>query len=474
MAEAKRTAAQIVADNILDAIKGPDGLPKWRKPWIPPPGLRTATNASTDKEYRGINAFVLGFNKYAGLPAAWGTFKQWQALGEKEGLDLVVKKGEKASPILVPIVVKDQDAIEEGRPDATKLIGTKLAFGFHFSQVQHGEAFFDLKYGGVPAPTWELDTIAPALKTRIAEMGFTLKETASNKARYSPSDQCILMPKAGQFADPAEYYATLLHEWTHATERDDLPFQEALKKLSDNKNSVSGEATAFAELRAELGALLLAQKLGLPLAFGNSASYIESWALQGFADKHPDYILSAAKFAQNAVDAVCTQEFMIALQERRNATIQKPLLLAEWEKTLHVASQPVFAGSPGARGDLSISPADLQTGKRYSATADPGHGWLVVPVEDLIKLGIEKDITPYSYLSPRGGKAYLEEDCDASRFLLAYQSYYGLTEDIPWHHFAVETTLNHDASCRNYAVYDPDKIAPHPQNPEIAAPRACP
>jgi len=46
---------------------------------------------------------------------------------------------------------------------------------------------------------------------------------------------------------------------------------------------------------------------------------------------------------------------------------------------------------------------------------DPGHGWLRVPLTDIAALGIEEQITPYSYIE--GNFAYLEEDLDAPRFL---------------------------------------------------------
>lgn len=46
---------------------------------------------------------------------------------------------------------------------------------------------------------------------------------------------------------------------------------------------------------------------------------------------------------------------------------------------------------------------------------DPGHGWLRVPLADIVALGLEEQITPYSYI--QGHYAYLEEDCDCPRYL---------------------------------------------------------
>lgn len=48
---------------------------------------------------------------------------------------------------------------------------------------------------------------------------------------------------------------------------------------------------------------------------------------------------------------------------------------------------------------------------------DPGHGWLQVPLTDIVALGLEDQITPYSFV--KGQYAYLEEDCDCPRYLSA-------------------------------------------------------
>jgi len=51
--------------------------------------------------------------------------------------------------------------------------------------------------------------------------------------------------------------------------------------------------------------------------------------------------------------------------------------------------------------------------------SDAGHGWLAVKIHELKMLGIETEISEYSYV--RGGTAYLEEDCDAPKFINAMQ-----------------------------------------------------
>ena len=48
---------------------------------------------------------------------------------------------------------------------------------------------------------------------------------------------------------------------------------------------------------------------------------------------------------------------------------------------------------------------------------DPGHGWLQVPLTDIAALGIEGNISEYSFID--GIYAYLEEDCDYAVFVEA-------------------------------------------------------
>jgi len=55
--------------------------------------------------------------------------------------------------------------------------------------------------------------------------------------------------------------------------------------------------------------------------------------------------------------------------------------------------------------------------------ADSQHEWLAVPYKMLVALGIQHDITRYSY---RGKHlAYLEGDCDAGTFIDAFKLKYG-------------------------------------------------
>jgi hypothetical protein len=67
--------------------------------------------------------------------------------------------------------------------------------------------------------------------------------------------------------------------------------------------------------------------------------------------------------------------------------------------------------------------------KTFTLYSDPGHGWLKVTPADCESLGmVAESFTAYSYRDEKF--FYLEEDCDASRFVLAYESRHGKTPAI--------------------------------------------
>ena len=53
----------------------------------------------------------------------------------------------------------------------------------------------------------------------------------------------------------------------------------------------------------------------------------------------------------------------------------------------------------------------------YKFHEDPGHGWLEVPYNELVQLGIEKQISRFSYHNRKS--VFLEEDLDLSTFIEA-------------------------------------------------------
>ena len=64
----------------------------------------------------------------------------------------------------------------------------------------------------------------------------------------------------------------------------------------------------------------------------------------------------------------------------------------------------------------------------FTFHTDPGHGWLEVTAADLAAVGLKA--TDFSRYSFRNEYAYfLEEDCDASKFVEAWRAKHGRTPE---------------------------------------------
>lgn len=75
--------------------------------------------------------------------------------------------------------------------------------------------------------------------------------------------------------------------------------------------------------------------------------------------------------------------------------------------------------------------------------SDPGHAWLKIKSTDLIASGVADKISGYSYI--RGAYVYLEEDCDAEKYLAAIGFPAG--KQIP------EASTNKHSKVRSYRSY---------------------
>lgn len=80
---------------------------------------------------------------------------------------------------------------------------------------------------------------------------------------------------------------------------------------------------------------------------------------------------------------------------------------------------------------------------------DPGHGWVKTPLKLLTKLGIENQITGFSY--QRGKFAYLEEDFDRATLLWAAAKA-GINIELQEFH------TNRDSRIRSYMRYCPPAV----------------
>jgi hypothetical protein len=86
--------------------------------------------------------------------------------------------------------------------------------------------------------------------------------------------------------------------------------------------------------------------------------------------------------------------------------------------------------------------------RHYTFFSDRGHGWLRVTVEDCAAVGlVRSDFSWYSYCDKNW--LYLEEDCDASKFLAAYVKAVGEMPVIYDSHTNGDSVIRHKARVGN-------------------------
>ncbi|MBT5122824.1 MAG: hypothetical protein HOM38_08890 [Euryarchaeota archaeon] len=81
--------------------------------------------------------------------------------------------------------------------------------------------------------------------------------------------------------------------------------------------------------------------------------------------------------------------------------------------------------------------------------SDAGHGWLAVKMDELKMMGIESDISEHSYV--KGKTVYLEEDCDAMKFINAAKGK-GITVELK------ESPPRDNSPIRYFKSYSPELV----------------
>ena len=270
---------QMVTERIIAELE--KGSIPWEKPWT---GVRSgAYNRVSKKAYSLLNQMLL---KHTG---EYATFKQWSELGGK------IKKGEKSEIIVFWKITEIEEENEDNEKVKKNIAILRYYNVFHISQVE-GVKPLESPFPEVK-PIEEADRIINDYVTR-EHIDFT--ECASNKAYYSPSMDCVVVPMKEQYKLINEYYSTTFHELTHSTGH-----KTRLDRLESGAVAAFGTETySKEELVAEIGSASIMNLLGIETTktFRNSAAYIQSWIKVLKNDNK--FIVSAASKAEKAVNFI--------------------------------------------------------------------------------------------------------------------------------------------------------------------------
>lgn len=287
----KQEIEEKVTDAIIESLEA--GVAPWSKPWA---GAAMPTSLSTARPYRGINYLILSTRQMTEnyTSPLWGTYKQIAALGGQ------VRKGEKGTPIVFwkKITIEDR---ETGKDKSIPLLRYYTVFNIEQADgveitPRHAAAVEGRERPDVDVES--IESISDYVSRVWTETGTTkpaIVPMAQDRAYYSPEIDVIVLPEHGQFRSTAGFTGTLLHECVHSTGH-----ESRLDRWTGKERRFGCADYAEEELVAEIGAAMLAARLGLETEIEQSAAYVASW-LKALKDDR-GLLIAAAQRAQKATD----------------------------------------------------------------------------------------------------------------------------------------------------------------------------
>ena len=277
----RQTVYEQITDRIISMLE--KGTVPWQKPWKVATGL--PRNLISKKPYRGINTLLLHAMSYES--PFWLTFHQAQQLGG------MVRKGERACPVVFGKRVKEQD---EQTGEETGYTVLRLYSVFNLSQIQGLKNISTTAETPATVSTLAEDIIALMPKRPEIKYGMS-------KAYYSPSVDIIAMPDRARFDSEAQFFSTIYHEMIHATGAKSRLNRPTLTESA----GFGSDPYCKEELIAEMGAAFLCGHAGIENTIQNSAAYLQNWLEQLQNDKA--LIVQAAAHAQKAADFILGTKF---------------------------------------------------------------------------------------------------------------------------------------------------------------------
>ena len=267
-----------------------NGVIPWMKPWIRVDSL--AVKHRSGKPYSFLNQLLLE------EPGEYLSFKE----AVEEGGH--VKKGAKSRIVVFWKWFEYEKKNESGAvvyDNNGKPVMEQVPY-LRYSNVFHIHDCEGIK------PKWSkedelYDTPADeraekAMTEYIAREGIVCENKKQDRAYYSPSRDCIVLPLREQFSTMPEYYSTAFHEATHSTGHP----KRLCRFAADSSEAAFGsEEYSKEELVAEIGSAAMLHQIGIETAesFRNSTAYVQNWLKALKNDKH--MIVSAAGKANKAV-----------------------------------------------------------------------------------------------------------------------------------------------------------------------------
>jgi len=278
------------------------GVAPWRKPWDGSGGGHHC-NLISGHRYRGSNPILLTL----GMHIRGSALPFWCGYAEAKGLGISPIKGSKAAMILRPQLHQQGDQAE---PSQQAEAGST-----------EGAARSWVRYRPVPvfnAADLEGPGLAELIAARQEAAGLQARPEperlaaaeavlsawpvpvsfGGDRAFYLPQLDRIQLPERASFHSPGAFYATWAHEQVHSTGH-----SSRLKR--DLGGSFGKPRYAQEELVAELGAVLLGDRLEIGSELQSHAAYLEHWI--ALLQAEPQVLFQVLGEARQAVELIAPE-----------------------------------------------------------------------------------------------------------------------------------------------------------------------
>ena len=304
MKKEKKDIYQIITNEIIRGLKN-DIIP-WEKCWV------TRSNAPQNykgKIYRGINNLLLSLMS---LMSEYND-PRWLTYGQARKLDGNIKKGEKASPIVLWLPTYSHDP-KTCKKAFNEYCGFTAPFGSCTVRIttRHWTVFNLEQCENVNLPKMEEPVVSEYSPIEQAETIIreyikreNILTVSTQRAYYRPKEDTISMPSHNAFKSNEEYYDTYFHEMGHSTGHSSRLDR---KKTDSEEVHYSSELYAEEELIAEMTAGFLSATVGIDTAKTKEQrkAYIQNWLTRLQDDK--SLVIVSAQKAQKATRFILGEE----------------------------------------------------------------------------------------------------------------------------------------------------------------------
>lgn len=279
------------------------GTAPWRRPWDGSAGGHHL-HLLSGRPYRGSNPVLLTL----GMHLRGSTLPWWCGFAEARSRGLHPRRGSRAVHVLQPVRLPPSpqpappaDAATAGLQEPPPLLRFRPVAVFNAADLE-GPALPEL----IAIRRAAAERLGRSEPERLAAAEAALGAWpvpvchGGERAFYLPQADCIHLPERAAFHSSAAFYATWAHEAIHSTGHPSR-LQRDLSGAPDGPEPVR-RAYAREELVAELGAVLLGDRLEIGSEVHHHAAYLSHWL--ALLQESPRLLLQVLADARRAADLI--------------------------------------------------------------------------------------------------------------------------------------------------------------------------